>query len=326
MVLASRKSVDATTLRWSELVPGRLLHVRCAFEGATYDVLNVYQKVRTAGSEQDAQRCLQERAKVWRKLDQWVGGIPYRDAILIAGDFNTSLPRKAGLTGNSADQQGAPSAYAAEAHAVADMLARQGLVACNTFGKRQGTFVHSKGESLIDYAMTRRGTADAEARRARPADTPLASWRNGGHRVLVGSLTMRWRPWQKSQATGRPRQAEQATDAASGEISAVRKLAERTTVENRRRIQMPQLENLESAMAKYWEHRALFRKAGTRSLRQCFELLRQYWLMMTIHRMIRRRARRRQRLRRLELLSTAEAAAEKGMRDLCFDASSYSLA
>ena len=207
-----------------------------------------------------------ERAKVWKQLEQWVGGIPYRDAILIAGDLNTSLPRTAGLTGNSAEQQGTPSAYAAEAAATADMLARLGLVACNTFGKRRCTFVHSKGESLIDYVLTRRGAADADARRTRPVDTPLASWRKGGHRVLVGSLTMSWRPWRRDVTKGRDLPAAQPKDAASEDICAIRCLADRAAVETPARIQMPKLENLEATITQYWEHRALFKKAGTGSL------------------------------------------------------------
>ena len=185
------------------------------------------------------------------------------------------------------------------------MLARHGLAACNKFGKRRSTFGHSKGESLIDYVLTRRGAADAEARRARPVDTPLASWRKGGHRGLAGSLTMSWRPWWRDPTKGRVQPAEQSKDAASEDISAVRCLADTAIVETPARIQMPKLENLQTTIAQCWEHHALFRKAGTSWMRQCFELLRQYW----------RRARRRQRLRQLELLSilsSAEAAAARG--------------
>ena len=184
MAVFSRKSTAAGTLRWSEIVPGRLLRIRCELKGMPIDVLNVYQKVRVAGSEEVTQKNIAERAYVWAQLDKWCKSVPLRNVVLVAGDFNTAFPP--GFTGNSVDGGKAHRAYVAEAAEQADILARAGLVACNTFGRRLCTFLRPQGESLIDYVMTRRGTADAEARRTRPVETPVAGWRKGGQRVLGG--------------------------------------------------------------------------------------------------------------------------------------------
>ena len=197
LICLRRECVDVTTLKWNELVAGRLLHVRGTIAGTPFDVLSVYQKVRIAGSDEAIQKNLAERATVWRQLDRCLDSLPYRDIVIVAGDLTTVLPRTTGLTGSSVGTEQGTSAYYAEAAAAADMLLRAGLVACNTYGKRKHTFVHSKGESLIDYAFTRRMSADAVARAASAVDTPLAGWRTGGHSVLVGSVSARWEPWRQ---------------------------------------------------------------------------------------------------------------------------------
>ena len=85
LVCVRRERVDVATLRWSELVAGRLLHVRGTFEGTPFDILNVYQKVRIAGSDEAIQKNLSERATVWRQLEKCLGSLPFRDVILVAG-------------------------------------------------------------------------------------------------------------------------------------------------------------------------------------------------------------------------------------------------
>ena len=92
MAVLSRRSVDAGTLRWNELVPGRLLHIRCDLQGTPIDILNVYQKVRVAGSEEMVQKNIGERAHVWAQLDKWSRSVPRRNVVLVAGDFKHEFP------------------------------------------------------------------------------------------------------------------------------------------------------------------------------------------------------------------------------------------
>ena len=96
-------------------MPGRLLHIRCELKGMPIDVLNVYQKVRVAGSEEVIQKNIAERASVWKQLDKWCKSLPLRNVVLVAGDFNAAFPRTPGLTGNSVDGGMAHRAYVAEA-------------------------------------------------------------------------------------------------------------------------------------------------------------------------------------------------------------------
>ena len=118
-------------------------------------------------------------------------------------------------------------------------------MACNTFGRSRCAFLHPQGESLIDDALTRRGTADAEARRARAVDTPVAGWRRGGHRVLMGSLSSDWKPWIGKVATKQGKKVEPPMDAASGAIQAVREEALAVAVPAEARVRRPELECLE---------------------------------------------------------------------------------
>ena len=307
-----RDCVDATTLKWSELVPGRLLHVRGTIAGAPCDILNVYQKVRTAGSDEETQRTLAERATVWRQLQKCVRGLPYRDVIILAGDLNTILPRTSGLTGNSVGTENGRSRYVKEAAEAADMLLREGLVACNTYSECKPTYVHAMGESLLDYSFTRRTSADAEARRASVVDTPLAGWRVGGHKVLLGSVSLKWAPWRRRMQNTGCDLAPVLQDASTERLRAVRAAASEVEVSLAPRVQAPKLQSMEGTIVRYWESRAAFKGGDVRALKQCFDLLRSHGRMMRLHRELRQRARKRKRQRNLATLEMAEHAAKTG--------------
>ena len=307
-----RDCVDATTLKWSELVAGRLLHVRGTIEGTPCDILNVYQKVRTGGSDEATQKTLAERATVWRQLEKCLSGLPHRDVVIVAGDLNTALPRTAGLTGNSVGAEQGSRAYIKEAAEAADMLLREGLVACNTYCKRRPTYVHAMGESLLDYVFTRRTSADAEARKASVVDTPLAGWRTGGHRVLVGSVSLVWTPWRRRLKTPGCALAPALEDASTGRLQDVRAAASGVEVSLAPRVQAPKLESLHVTIARYWEYRAAFKGGDMRALRQCFDLLRSHGRMMRLRRELRQRARKRRKQRNLATLEMAEQAAKTG--------------
>ena len=147
--------------------------MRGTIQGVPYDIQNVYQKVRIGGTEEAIQRNLAERATVCKQLEKCVLGLPYRDVLLLAGDLNTALPKTAGLTGNSVDGAQSGNAYMTEAVEKADLLARAGLVACNTFGKRCSTFMHSAVMCLrdVERLMPRHG---GHAR-------PKHRWQDGGN-------------------------------------------------------------------------------------------------------------------------------------------------
>ena len=312
MAMLSRRSITPESLRWSEIVPGRLLHIRCDMLGTPFDILNVHQKVRIAGSDAEIQKNLAERAAVWKQLERCLAGLPYRDVALVAGDLNTVLPRITGLTGCSVGAEQVAGAYTKEAEATADMLLRAGLVACNTYGKRRHTYVHAKGKSMLDYVFTRRASADAEARRATAMNTPLASWRKGGHRVLLGSVSANWKPWRQKLRESSHAPAPALTDSSTGCLQQLRAETSRVSVAPAPRVVAQPLESLDAPIAKYWEIRAAFKSGKTNTLRQCFDLLKNHGSMMRLHREIKRKARGRKRQRNLETLEQAERAARNG--------------
>ena len=56
--------VDAASVRWSELVPGRLLHVRCQHNKQAVDFLTVYQRAKIRGDAASLKTNLGQREGV----------------------------------------------------------------------------------------------------------------------------------------------------------------------------------------------------------------------------------------------------------------------
>ncbi|CAE7770501.1 unnamed protein product, partial [Symbiodinium necroappetens] len=92
----------ADQIRYVVLVPGRVLHVRLLFE-IPLDLLLLYQvawnpqKAELKGHKVDA--LVQQRAKLWHQVEQWLARIPLRNGTILIGDFNTPLCPEQGLCG-----------------------------------------------------------------------------------------------------------------------------------------------------------------------------------------------------------------------------------
>ena len=185
--------VEAASVRWSELVPGRLLHVRCLHQKQAVDSLTLYQHVKTRGDTSDLRTNLGQRDGVWRALEKALSAIPWRSYVVLAGDFNTNFSFGAPLIGKSTLNKEPLEMYRRESARVHAMLDAKGLVALNTFGRQVLTYVHPNGSSFIDFVMVRRPVADARARKACAIRAPLASWRTVGHRPVMASLRLEWR-------------------------------------------------------------------------------------------------------------------------------------
>ena len=187
--------ISKDPIRWSELVLGRLLQVRCVHGRQALDFLAVYQQVKIRKDAAVVNANLERRAVVWRALEKTLRSLPCRSYVVLAGDFNTSLGSKAPLTGGSAVDTETLDAHKKESESIGGMLAAMGMVALNIFGRRAHTCVRPKGSSLIDYIMVRRPAADSKARRSCAVKSPMASWRTVGHRPVFASLKLDWRPW-----------------------------------------------------------------------------------------------------------------------------------
>ncbi|CAE7330050.1 unnamed protein product [Symbiodinium microadriaticum] len=86
--------LPAAQIRYAVLMPGRAMHVRLLFE-IPLDLLLLYQvswnphKAELTGHKLDS--LVQQRAKLWRQVEQWLARIPLRNGTMIIGDLNTPL-------------------------------------------------------------------------------------------------------------------------------------------------------------------------------------------------------------------------------------------
>lgn len=85
LILISRRFCDASQIRWTEPVPGRLLHVRILMTTRNFDVLGCYQHVHTG-----TKRCFAPREAFWKALEQQLLTIPNRNTLVALGDLTAA--------------------------------------------------------------------------------------------------------------------------------------------------------------------------------------------------------------------------------------------
>ena len=301
------------SIRWSELVPGRLLQVRCVHGRQALDILAVYQQVKIRGDTAAVKANLDRRAVVWRTLEKTLRSLPCRSYVVLAGDFNTSFGSKAPFTGGSSVDTETLDAYKKESERTGAMLAAMGLVALNTFGRRVLTYIHPKGSSLIDYIMVRRPAADSKARRSCAVKSPVASWRTVGHRPVLASLRLDWRPWLWKTGRGTATKPGRA----SGLHSELNRLKDMISRDFGSQVApagfaAPSIERPTGLVRASWEAKRRYSEAGTGTLRLIFAKLRLFANFMKAQREMRQEARRAKRKRVMQVLETAEEAASRG--------------
>ena len=76
-------------LKFKEVIPGRILHVRVPGNGHSLDVLSCYQHVWRSKETFVANK--ESRRLLLAKLNTSIKGLPSRNTLLILGDFNMSL-------------------------------------------------------------------------------------------------------------------------------------------------------------------------------------------------------------------------------------------
>ena len=288
--------VTANSVRWAELVPGRLLHVRCLHGKQMMDFLTLYQQVKIRGDAAATKENLTQRDKTWKQLEKTLSAIPWRSYIVLAGDFNTSFSFSAPLIGKSVVNHEGLDAYKRESERVSTMLKAKGLVALNTFGKRRMTYVHPSGSSFIDFVMVRRPVADLASRRAWAIRSPMAGWRTVGHRPVLASLCLDWRPWQRQKPAGTTQQPLGLSDG-NKDLSA---LKQSMVVAGESRpegsvFQAPAVSRPTGLVRENWSARRAFLSIRPSTLRLVFEKLRLFARHQQVQRRMRAAARRAKR-------------------------------
>ena len=185
-------------LSWREVTPGRLLHVRLYLESTGLDLVNFYQHPWT-GSDQQRQ---DKRSGLLGALDGLLAGLPQRNVVILAGDFNSSLPRTPHCVGLH-DFQGRRGRLSGtqhqDAHLLAGILPRRGLLAINTWDTSLGpTYRGGLGHlSRIDYVMVRHKTSDSITKKPIYLEhLPGKFGHTKDHVPILFNLPYKWRGWK----------------------------------------------------------------------------------------------------------------------------------
>ena len=203
--------LDAGTLKWHEVEPGRLLHVRCNLQKQPYDILALYQHATARVAADKLEELRRKRNRLWKLLDGTIAGFPFRSSLIIAGDFNMVLSPLAEVAGPGIKPGSDVAWLLEEREEVMNILKSRRLTALNTWSKPAVTYKHPNGESQIDYVIVRKQSADLEAKQCRPTKTPLAGWRSAGHDPVVASIQLNWRPWQQSVSASKESKIDSPT-------------------------------------------------------------------------------------------------------------------
>eukprot|EP00435_Cladocopium_sp_Y103_P069083 s935_g32.t1 len=166
------------------------------------DVLGVYQFTMAHSKQR-----LADRARVWQEIDACLHSLPRRNVLLLAGDFNCSLPCSPSYTGpeeffwRSVKTKGAGHP---DRDLFMQLLRHHGLNALNSHKPQLGpSYVKGDHCSRIDFALTRKQFADGVAQDISYCWTaPFVSTDQEGHVPMVGRLLKFWIPpkWDSTNA------------------------------------------------------------------------------------------------------------------------------
>ncbi|CAE7208423.1 unnamed protein product [Symbiodinium sp. CCMP2592] len=176
LVMVAVKHTKAGDIQHSALHHGRLLHVRFPKGQTHIDILNYYHI--------DNEGVYENRHKLLTKLQRTVAGLPARNTLLLAGDFNCPFEPNAAHCGRCVLPHNTLhyKDFRDHQHVVEALH----LCVLNSWSNpRHGqlaTFTFGKLASQIDYVMMRKTQATPLARRAQVlANFPVAAWREGAN-------------------------------------------------------------------------------------------------------------------------------------------------
>ena len=202
MIMLNRRTFYADSIHTRVLVAGRLLHVRVGLRCAVdrhVDIIGIYQHAWNHSVPRA--EMLARRDSVWTALARAVAGLPARNQMYVAGDFNATLRSSGSLVGPGVVQSATP---AVDAETLQHILESWQLIALNTWGPKSSaaTFANDAARTQIDFILTRYSGADRRARTCKiDRNTTLFRWRSGGrHFPLVSSLpAIRFLPGRRVQ-------------------------------------------------------------------------------------------------------------------------------
>ena len=173
--------------------PGRVQHIRVAHSSWSVDILNIYQKTYNshpkASSDSKA-----VRATIWQCIADHVQRVPQRSTLALMGDFNCPLMPGSNVGPRADVGSGTHPPDQLQLQHIMERYALLTLLHLNSWSRQTGaTYVHQKGESLIDHLLMRTAQADNRAKQARRVNLGLAEWRQGGkHLPVMASIPIQF--------------------------------------------------------------------------------------------------------------------------------------
>ena len=178
---------QAQSLRYTEVQPGRVLHVRVPGETVSLDVISVYQFVWRSTISTEANKA--QRQKLIDQLAKHLSHLPNRNTLLMAGDFNSPLVSDKRHVGPCTVR--GPRLKLRSVRPLQNLLEEHQLTALNTWATgKPATHFQGNSVSQIDFAIGRIRQALGQSKSCKPLRTfQVASWREGSrHLPLIGRL------------------------------------------------------------------------------------------------------------------------------------------
>ena len=181
LTLISSRVCTQDDISFSDPWPGRLQLVKCRTKWGTIDLLNSYQF--TTQSTQGRPAPFKARRKLWDALELQIKSAPYRNVLMISGDFNTSLDRS-----HASSFQ--------DAGILRNLIRDFGLTSLRVHDASP-TFIGPRGTSRIDFVFMRRAQADKQAHGSFCLTTfPLIQARAfPDHLPILSSIPVDWKVW-----------------------------------------------------------------------------------------------------------------------------------
>ena len=184
-VMVRKTLCQAQSLRYTEVQPGRILHVRVSGAAICLDIISVYQFVWRSTITTEANKS--QRQKLLEQLSKHLRHLPQRNNVLVAGDFNSPLVSDKRHVGSCAAK--GPRLKLRCVKPLQNFLEDHQLTALNTWAAgRPATHLQGNSISQIDFAFGRIGQALGQSKSCKPVRSfPVASWREGSkHLPLIG--------------------------------------------------------------------------------------------------------------------------------------------
>ena len=189
-------------IRWSDPIPGRLLHVQLPLQSHQYaDLIACYHKRCASGADEASHLT---REQTWEQLYLVMSRCSQRNYFLAGIDLNLPLTTLLPWIGTSC-----PPARHQKHHdtsSLHDYVRDHDLCAANTWTGGQGNYSMYgpfQRRTLIDVVLMRRGHCDDVARMtcSHPA-CPLGRERGdpSWHCPIRGSFSTYWRPWDSKRS------------------------------------------------------------------------------------------------------------------------------